>query len=272
MTDEAAPDRGEVFVRAFHARRPGVTRTAFARGGSYDLVAAAVPAGARVVELGCGDGALLARLVARGHDPARLLGVDVSRDELGAARGAGAAAVVAHARAQALPLRDGAIDAVVSHLALMVMGPLDPVVAEVARVLRPGGVMIAAIGGGPAGTGDGADAHAFDVFVRALAPAVAAAGGAPRLGDPRLRSAAGLRAALAPLGGEVTWTDHSIVLDGALDEVWSTLASAYELAVLDARAVAAVRAAFDAGCAPLVGEVGVVPCRMYVRVVRATRG
>ena len=35
------PD-GEAFVRAFHDAHPGVTAAAFARGGSYDRLAAAV--------------------------------------------------------------------------------------------------------------------------------------------------------------------------------------------------------------------------------------
>src|SRR5688500_9239439 len=127
----------ETFLRWFHARDPGCTRRGFGRGkvigrggSTYELVAAHVPVGARVLEIGCGDGALLEALTAAGHDPAAMFGIDLSAEEL-AASGPRA---VAQARAQALPIADDSLDAVVSHLVLMLVPQLDPVIAELARV------------------------------------------------------------------------------------------------------------------------------------------
>jgi ubiquinone/menaquinone biosynthesis C-methylase UbiE len=47
------------------------------------------------------------------------------------------------ADARALPFRDGSVDVVTSALGLVVVRPLSAVVAEVARVLRSGGVLAA---------------------------------------------------------------------------------------------------------------------------------
>jgi demethylmenaquinone methyltransferase/2-methoxy-6-polyprenyl-1,4-benzoquinol methylase len=92
----------------------------------------AVP-GARVLDLACGTGDLCRDLVARGYAP---VGVDFSAGMLAAAhvdsplvRGDGAA----------LPVATGTFDAVTCGFALRNFVDLDPVFAECARALRPGG-------------------------------------------------------------------------------------------------------------------------------------
>jgi len=70
------------------------------------------------------------------------VGLDLSHAELAAARRQGASRV-ALADAAALPLADGSAGSVVCSMALMLVQPLDRVLAEVARVLRPGGVFVA---------------------------------------------------------------------------------------------------------------------------------
>ncbi|MEU8813649.1 class I SAM-dependent methyltransferase [Actinoplanes sp. NPDC048796] len=96
-----------------------------------------VPAGRRWLDAGCGTGALSSAILASG--PADVVGVDPSqsflRSALDATRVAGDAA--------ALPLRDGAFDAVVSGLALNFVPDPARAVAEFTRVAAPGAVVAA---------------------------------------------------------------------------------------------------------------------------------
>jgi SAM-dependent methyltransferase len=71
-----------------------------------------------------------------------VVGVDLSPDELALAAERGPGPWV-RADALRLPFRDGAVDVVTSSMGLVVVTPLDQVLAEVARVLRPGGVLAA---------------------------------------------------------------------------------------------------------------------------------
>jgi SAM-dependent methyltransferase len=99
-------------------------------------------AGKDVLELGCGAaqwGILLAQ------QGARMVGLDNSERQLAHARDAMAAAGVdfplVHSAAESIPLRDGSFDVVFcDHGALSFADPLV-VVPEVARVLRPGGLL-----------------------------------------------------------------------------------------------------------------------------------
>lgn len=266
--------RAEEFLLAFHARFPGASARAYGRGrgadgrSSYEVLADVAPVGGRVLDLGCGDGFLLERLVARGHSPGDLVGVDLSRHELAAARRrpALAAAWLVGADARAMPVASDSVDGVLSHLAFSLMSDVEAVIGEVARVLRPGGVLGAVVGGGP-GPGD-----AFERFLELLAEASADLDvRAPRLGDRRARDAIGLTPLLAAAGFEsVAETALIVRLDGTVAEVWASLASAYELAVIPPERVAALRARF-AGAVARSAD-GSVPCSMRVRCVTARRG
>jgi len=99
--------------------------------------------GARVLDLGCAGGFMAEAIDARG---ARVTGIDPASEAIAAAR--------AHAAAQgreidyhvgvgeALPYEDGAFDAVVCVDVLEHVSDLDEVVAEIARVLKPGGMFL----------------------------------------------------------------------------------------------------------------------------------
>lgn len=195
-------------VLAVHAARAGFTSRGFERSGSYDRLAAAVPAGARVLDLACGDGALLSRIPGA-------IGVDLSREELALARG-----IVVRARAQALPFADASFDAVTCHLAFMLFDQLERVVTELARVLVPGGVVLAVHGGGP--VANPAPDDAFPTFIELLPET-------PSLSlDRRARTEVGWSELFA--GWELApWERHELVIDGAFDDVWSFLAASYEL-------------------------------------------
>lgn len=152
----------ERFLAGFHDARPGCTSRAFdtlavwvgeqRHASSYDWLAAALPAGARRgIDLACGDGPLLARLSVD-HPATEWLGVDLSAGELALARRRlGLATPLLQARAQALPLATGGVDAVACHMALMLMDDADRVLAELRRVLAPAGVLVAVVGARTAG-------------------------------------------------------------------------------------------------------------------------
>jgi trans-aconitate methyltransferase len=98
--------------------------------------------GERILDLGCGDGQLTARIAASG---AKVRGVDASAAMAAAARGRGIAAD--EASAEQLPFGDATFEAVFSNAALHWVRGHDAMMAEVHRVLKPGGRFVAEMGG-----------------------------------------------------------------------------------------------------------------------------
>lgn len=179
----------EAWLRAFHARHPGITWSAFGRGGTYELIASRVRG--EILDLACGDRPIPGAI-----------GLDLT---------AGGAVI---GRAQELPFADASFDTVACHLAFMLFDDIEQVSGEILRVLRPGGQFIALLGGGP--TADGDDAfHAF-------------AGLVPRsqsFGDKRASTEAGWRELFRC---EPTFERFAIDLAGSFEDVWSFLASSYQ--------------------------------------------
>jgi trans-aconitate methyltransferase len=97
--------------------------------------------GERILDLGCGDGALTEKLVATG---AEVTGVDASPAMVAAARARGLN--VQHASADSLAF-DGGFDAVFSNAALHWIPNAEAVIAGVHRALTPGGRFVAEMGG-----------------------------------------------------------------------------------------------------------------------------
>jgi ubiquinone/menaquinone biosynthesis C-methylase UbiE len=92
-----------------------------------------------VLDLACGSGAMSRELAADGR---RVIGIDISAAELAIAAERGPGPWV-QGDIRRLPFRDGSVDAVTASLALVVVPQLEQVLAEVARVLKPGGVLAA---------------------------------------------------------------------------------------------------------------------------------
>jgi ubiquinone biosynthesis O-methyltransferase len=104
--------------------------------------------GLHVLDVGCGDGHLALALARAG---AQVSGVDPDPRMLRLARcrfeEAGVTVNLAEAQAQALPFEDARFDVVVAVTVLCFVGRPEQAVAEMARVLRPGGrLMIGELG------------------------------------------------------------------------------------------------------------------------------
>jgi trans-aconitate methyltransferase len=95
----------------------------------------------RILDLGCGDGALTIRLAAMGCD---VVGVDSSAPQIEAARRLGLDARVADGERLAF---DAEFDAVFSNAAIHWMKPPDDVISGVWRALRAGGRFVGEFGG-----------------------------------------------------------------------------------------------------------------------------
>ncbi|WP_395293774.1 class I SAM-dependent methyltransferase [Kitasatospora hibisci] len=133
------------YLDAFHAERPGITEAVLLRARArsvdpYQWLAETVPAEGTVLDLACGSAPMRTAL----PPGIRYLGLDRSPAELAAAQVRGAGPLV-RADATALPLGTGTIDTAVCSMALMLFAPLPAVLAEIRRVLAPGGLLVATI-------------------------------------------------------------------------------------------------------------------------------
>jgi trans-aconitate methyltransferase len=108
-------------------------------GGVFDLLSPAP--NERILDLGCGDGALTAKIAARG---APVVGVDSSPSMVEAAKALGLDARVASG--DELPFEQE-FDAVFSNAALHWMRNQEAVLSSVHRALKPGGRFVAEMGG-----------------------------------------------------------------------------------------------------------------------------
>ncbi len=98
-------------------------------------------AGERILDLGCGDGHLSAKIVERG---AEVVGVDASADQVAAARERG---IQAHVADGQVLQYDAEFDAVFSNAALHWMRDPDAVIDGVWRALKAGGRFVGEMGG-----------------------------------------------------------------------------------------------------------------------------
>jgi ubiquinone/menaquinone biosynthesis C-methylase UbiE len=91
------------------------------------------------LDAACGTGRHTAHLVSRGH---RVIAVDATPAMLDKARARVPRADVRRGDLAALPIEDRSVDLAVCALALTHVPSLGPPIAEIARVLRPGGSAI----------------------------------------------------------------------------------------------------------------------------------
>jgi SAM-dependent methyltransferase len=99
-------------------------------------------AGKLTLDLGCGEGRLTRELAALGY---RVVGVDVSPSMVAAAREADPKGEYVEADVAKLPFDDGVADLAIAFMSLMDMDDMPAAVREIARVLTPGGVLLATV-------------------------------------------------------------------------------------------------------------------------------
>jgi len=100
----------------------------------YDRIVALVPPGASVLDLGCGQGALLSRLRARGH--ARLTGVELDEKAVVECARQGLDVVQADLNAGLGAFADGQFDVVVLSHTLQAIRDVERILDDMARVGR----------------------------------------------------------------------------------------------------------------------------------------
>jgi SAM-dependent methyltransferase len=274
-------DDSEGFLRYAHARFTGTTPTIFDQPvdpvagsmTSYDRLIGALDADESaldVLDLGCGDGVLCEKLLSTRLDLARLCGLDVSQAEVAAAhrRLAGRPVELFEARAQSMPFADASFDAVLSHMVLMLLDPLDDAVREIVRILRPGGLFAAIVNTG------GMSGPALSVY-RAHYEGIAEhhrEASFHRLGDPRAREREGLEALLSPGNGFAScafeFFDLALRLPPA--GVSRMFLNAYDAYCLDDAGLRKLDEALTRDCATLAESDGLLPlaiglCRVVGR-------
>ncbi len=241
-TDTMDLTRTERYLVGFHDARAGATSRAFATlpvhgvadgfASTYHALLACLPdsaAPSTVLDLACGDGYLLSLLAGAASVAApALIGIDLSRGELAAARTRlGERAALYRAKAQQLPLAAASVDAVLSHLALMLMDDADRVVGEVRRVLTRGGVFAGVVGARPP------QSPAFDAWID-LYPAAAqrAEFAGIRFGDRRFRSEDGIRSLLGSAFDAITVDELRASRDCTPAQLWDWFLDMYDTDLL----------------------------------------
>lgn len=117
-------------------------------GGLLSAVTGRLPDGARILDAGCGQGAPVAASLAGAFV---VTGVDLSRGQLRLARENAPGTDLVQGDPTALPLATGVFDAVCAYFSV-IHDPADEqgdVIAEFARVLRPGGLALLTVGHEP---------------------------------------------------------------------------------------------------------------------------
>jgi SAM-dependent methyltransferase len=146
MAEDALEDAGQV---AGSSISPGWEHSAewwidgFTEGADPEyrdqimpMVAAELAQSRRIVDIGCGEGQASRLLERSGAD---VFGVDPTVAQIATARGRGGGPQYARAAAEALPFADAVFDGALAVLVLEHLDDLETAVAEIARVLRPGG-------------------------------------------------------------------------------------------------------------------------------------
>lgn len=107
--------------------------------------AAALRSGHRVLDVGCGTGALTVEAAARVAPGGHAIGLDANPQMLAVARRKHGHIEWRDGHAELLPFDDASFDAVLSQFAIMFFDDRVAALSEMQRVLRPGGRLVVAV-------------------------------------------------------------------------------------------------------------------------------
>jgi len=266
----------DTFLRNFHARFPGATSTAMSWAktedgrSSYQHLADLIPLTDQpltVLDLACGDGYLLSLLQQRHQPNLHLIGIDMSPEELTAAhqRLNDPTIELRQENARDLSLPDASVDIIFSHMAFMLMTPIEAVVNEIRRILKPGGYFYAIIGG----TFQSGDAMAD--FAKAALTLLQQEAITPiSIGDPRTNDEEGLHTLFTATTGfvePISIENLVLCLDAPPEQVKTFLMLTYFTTMFSDETFPKLVAKTDEILANLKRPDGTVPCSVGLRLI-----
>jgi SAM-dependent methyltransferase len=130
------------YLAGYHDQHPAITERLLTSADTSPYAWLVEPlrgVGELILDVACGSAPTRPLLA-----DSRWLGLDSSAGELRYAAGLGRGPLV-RARADALPVAGGTVAAVCAAMCLPVLTPLDAVLAEISRALRPGGLVAALV-------------------------------------------------------------------------------------------------------------------------------
>ena len=235
----------EAYLAAFHRNTPRAStlghelfadqrgKSSFARFVGI-LERLPDPTKIAVLDLGCGDGRLVDHIRLLTGDTARVDAIDLVTEEIERAKAWGRRADFVTGRAQQLPYADETFNAVLSHFAFSLMRPIEPVVAEIERVLRPQGFFATAQ------LQRGSAREDLSSLLRIFQEELVLSGAEPRPalgGDPRF-TPAGIGALFAEAGSTRILRHEAVPFMATVDAdgAWLYLSTMYLFDELDADA------------------------------------
>lgn len=101
--------------------------------------------GGRGLDLGCGDGALTGLILKHTGPVKEFVGLDYDQGEIAVANRRSVYSETVCSGGEDMPLEDASFDFVFSNSVLEHLGKLDDTIGECARILRPGGKLVATV-------------------------------------------------------------------------------------------------------------------------------
>ncbi len=230
------------YLHDAHHSMPGMTEFCFADHptdlgpNTYEVLASKLDTfkhkAPSILDLACGDGYLLPYVRKYVETWNRYVGVDMVESEIqrAAERYRESSVEFVCAKAQKLPFSRNEFDIVLCHMALMLMLPLDPVLAEISRVLKDKGSFLCVIGRKtPKG---GLFSVMGEKTVQFIQTELSKAAHF-RTGDERIADSKTLHGLFSSYSLKVERaTDYSMLISGSPESLWENFKNFYVVSIL----------------------------------------